>query len=229
MILARGDSGGEVEYLQGKLKRLGFYTRVIDGRYGRFTYDAVMDFQERYFCDGIANASTLKAVEEAVEAWDRRERTTLLTVPHGLKEVEAQFGAFTSTDTRSGYVRITDDWVERNIVRVSLPVVGEQTVHARIAPVFAAVLTEIQKRGLDSEIEMFFCWCPRHQRHNPRLPLSLHTWAIAVDINPATNQPGTRGDMHPGIVEVFERFGFQWGGRWKNYLDPQHFQYADGC
>jgi hypothetical protein len=64
---------------------------------------------------------------------------------------------------------------------------------------------------------------------------SLHSYGVAVDINPAhgdywLNQRGRRADApRPNripheIVEVFERHGFVWGGRWHRY-DTFHFEY----
>lgn len=226
MLLTRGDKGREVELLQGNLFRLGLYKHKMDGRFGRHTREAVIAFQERYFCDGIVNKATAKAIDEAVEAWDRRELTILRTVPHGLEQVETEFGHIRYEDMCGGYILITNGWEARNIVHVDLPVVGTQAVHEKMVPVYTAVFNEIQKRGLDRLIEVFLCWSPRHQRHNTQLPLSTHSWAIACDINPSTNQPGTRGDMDPGIVDVFERHGFVWGGRWLHYRDSMHFEYC---
>ena len=45
----------------------------------------------------------------------------------------------------------------------------------------------------------------------------------AVDLNVSTNQLGTEGDMPPRIVEIFERWGFVWGGDWSR-PDPMHFE-----
>jgi hypothetical protein len=59
--------------------------------------------------------------------------------------------------------------------------------------------------------------------------LSVHSWGIAIDLNPGTNRQGTAGDMHPGIVQVFEAHDFTWGGRWRNEaVDPMHFQACTG-
>ncbi|MCU0972135.1 MAG: M15 family metallopeptidase [Gammaproteobacteria bacterium] len=40
---------------------------------------------------------------------------------------------------------------------------------------------------------------------------------------------GTAGDMDARLVELFEGFGFLWGGRWAGRSkDPMHFQYCTG-
>lgn len=227
MALTTGSEGLEVRKLQEDLKALGFYPHHIDGSFGGKTREAVLAFQERYFVDGLADSVTLKAVEKAVIAWATRERTILLDVPRSRAEIVEQFGLIEYEDLEGGYVRITNDWAEKNIEKAVLPVVGKQAVHRLMVPVFTAVLEEIKNRGLDKEIYQFGCFCPRHKMHDPRRSLSTHSWAIACDLNAASNMPGTRGDLHLGIVEVFERFGFQWGGRWERVRDPMHHEYTD--
>jgi hypothetical protein len=40
---------------------------------------------------------------------------------------------------------------------------------------------------------------------------------------------GTVGDTDARLVELFEGFGFLWGGRWPGRgKDPMHFQYCTG-
>ena len=41
-----------------------------------------------------------------------------------------------------------------------------------------------------------------------------------------TNQRGTRGDMDPRVVAIFERWGFRWGGTFHTVPDPMHFELA---
>jgi len=59
---------------------------------------------------------------------------------------------------------------------------------------------------------------------------SMHSWGAAIDINsaygeywlwPRATSPGT---MPPEIIEIFERHGFIWGGKWSHY-DTMHFEY----
>jgi len=221
-----GSRGEPVRRLQENLKALGFYPHLVDGEFGWRTRDAVFAFQERYFCDGIVDEKTECAVTEAVAAWANRDENILLPVPHGLAEVEKQFGHIEFEDTEGGYVRIVNNFADY-ISEFNFPVVGRQLLHQKLEPVLTSVLVEIEKRGLDRDILQFGSWCPRHKFHDPRWGLSLHSYGVAVDINQATNQPGTRGNLHPGIVDVFERHGWKWGGRWR-ILDPMHFQLATG-
>lgn len=69
------------------------------------------------------------------------------------------------------------------------------------------------------------CWVPRFIGRDPTRPLSLHSWGIAVDLNLASNQLGTVGEMDPRVVGVMARWGFAWGGTWST-PDPMHFELA---
>jgi hypothetical protein len=64
---------------------------------------------------------------------------------------------------------------------------------------------------------------------------SMHSWGAAIDINTAHSDywlwHRTAGDsvpyrnrIPPEIVDIFERHGFIWGGRWAHY-DTMHFEY----
>lgn len=53
--------------------------------------------------------------------------------------------------------------------------------------------------------------------------MSLHSWAIAVDINAFENQLGQTPKMSFELVQCFKDAGFDWGGDWTR-LDGMHFQ-----
>ncbi|MDP2837702.1 MAG: M15 family metallopeptidase [Candidatus Moranbacteria bacterium] len=70
--------------------------------------------------------------------------------------------------------------------------------------------------------------------------LSLHAYGRAIDINPWQNPCCSHGAWSPVgatydkwaqgaitrssfITRLFRRFGFDWGGDWKEPFDPQHF------
>lgn len=64
--------------------------------------------------------------------------------------------------------------------------------------------------------------------------MSLHSWGIAIDMNPSDNQfKKTREQMiatgrkpfSDGFVKCFKDAGFDWGGDWKT-PDMMHFQLA---
>lgn len=70
--------------------------------------------------------------------------------------------------------------------------------------------------------------------------LSTHSFGIAIDINSSqanywlwdwqkSKRPLSeleyRNRIPMQIVEIFEKEGFYWGGRWKPYYDTMHFEY----
>jgi len=83
----------------------------------------------------------------------------------------------------------------------------------------------LQSLGLD----LFggtFVFRPKHGTSG----LSMHAYAIALDLDPSHNVQGTKGRMPSWVVKIFKKWGFNWGGNWKGKsCDPMHFQYATGC
>jgi hypothetical protein len=59
---------------------------------------------------------------------------------------------------------------------------------------------------------------------------SMHSWGAAIDINAAYADywlwPRTAParTIPPEIIDIFERHGFIWGGKWSHY-DTMHFEY----
>lgn len=55
--------------------------------------------------------------------------------------------------------------------------------------------------------------------------MSLHSWAIAIDVNAFENGLGQEPKLSAGFVKCFTDAGFDWGGLWKR-KDGMHFQLA---
>lgn len=227
MTMRVGSRGENVKTLQTQLNELSYDPGPADGIFGRRTRGALAAFQTAYLVDGIADSVTIDALAAASKAWSQKDVSLIFPRPHGKAELEGAFGKIEFVDAGAGSIEITNDWDDKHIARVNLPIVGSHLVHKRMESVFRAVLKNLKDKGLDDEITQFGVWCPRHKMHNPARSLSTHSWAISCDINWATNPVGRIGDLHPGIVDSFERFGFQWGGRWKT-RDDMHFQYCTG-
>jgi hypothetical protein len=83
-------------------------------------------------------------------------------------------------------------------------------------------LDNIIERGLVEEIET---WngCFNIRKKINSLSQSLHSWAIAIDINAATNGYGKKPTMSKELVACFTDAGFDWGGTWAK-PDGMHFQ-----
>lgn len=140
----------------------------------------------------------------------------------------ATIGTMSFRILNNGFIDPDDSWVAANITTGSVPIIGSVRCHRIMIPQLAAALAEIQDAGLAGEIrpgEYAGCYVPRFIDRDPRRGLSMHAFGLAVDFNTSTNQLGTRGDMHPDVVRIFERWGFAWGGWWGR-PDPMHFELA---
>jgi hypothetical protein len=181
-----------------------------------------------------------RAELEGRSAADRRippRPPTALRLPNGLAEIVATFGDPFPSVRSDGTV--SPQWWEtiggRAVLPHPLPLswalsqkVRTFGCHKKLSGVFTDVFADIEAAGLWGHLRTFGgCYNFRTKRGGSAL--STHSWAIAVDVNPGTNRMGTAGDMAPGIVEIFRRHGFKWGGDWRGAnRDPMHFQYCTG-
>lgn len=55
--------------------------------------------------------------------------------------------------------------------------------------------------------------------------MSLHSWAIAIDVNAFENGLNQVPKLSAGFVKCFTDNGFEWGGTWTR-KDGMHFQLA---
>lgn len=78
-------------------------------------------------------------------------------------------------------------------------------------------------RGFVNELKTWDgCWNIRKMRGGTNY--SLHSWAIAVDVNAAENGLNVKPKLSPGFVKCFTDAGFEWGGHWISPIDGMHFQ-----
>lgn len=142
-------------------------------------------------------------------------------------DLGARIGGFSYRWYPDGSITPDPAWVRANIVTEQVPIIGSMTCHRLIFPQLRAALREIQRDGLASLIrtdEYAGCYVPRFIDRDPSRSLSLHSFGIAFDLNTATNQLGTVGDMDPRLVAIFQKWGFSWGGHWTTRPDPMHFE-----
>jgi len=138
------------------------------------------------------------------------------------------FGEIRYVDLPRGYIKIVNDFPKKYLVKAELPYVGPKWLHkAMVEPLTTSlrIIEHHSRYDMAWEyIEGISIFNPRHQWYKSNKPLSRHAFGLAFDINHWENLPGTRGLIPIHIVEIFERNGFLWGGRWKKRLDPMHFQ-----
>ncbi len=80
------------------------------------------------------------------------------------------------------------------------------------------------ERGFVEELKT---WdgCFNIRKKRGQATMSLHSWAIAVDLNASVNCFGCPPKLSAGFVKCFTDAGFDWGGTWKK-PDGMHFQLA---
>jgi hypothetical protein len=144
--------------------------------------------------------------------------------PLALKEV---FGEFAAAPVAGGFLRVERRWVSESIRTVRVPRLGTVTCHRRVIPMLRGALQELADRGLAGLIDPAQyggCYSPRFLNRTPAAGISHHAWGVAVDLNVAQNPYGAEPRMDRRVVEVFERWGFTWGGRWL-VPDAMHFEF----
>ncbi|WP_300639993.1 M15 family metallopeptidase [Nocardioides sp.] len=135
-------------------------------------------------------------------------------------------GTFTYRPIGGGRIAPDPAWVRANISTQVVPILGSVTCNKAVFPQLRAALEEIVLSDLADEInvdEYAGCYYPRFIAGSTTL--SNHSFGLALDLNVPGNQRGTVGSMHRGIVDIFKRWGFNWGGDWA-YTDPMHFELA---
>jgi hypothetical protein len=93
-----------------------------------------------------------------------------------------------------------------------------------VAPLMA-VQTDIRASGTTYKFSDVQTYCNRNIAGS-RVK-SNHSWALAVDINPAKNPMGSKlvTDIPAKVREIFKAHGFKWGGDYKSKKDAMHFEY----
>ena len=137
-------------------------------------------------------------------------------------------GSFTYTVNSDGTVNPDPRWIQQYIRTEQVPILGTVRCNKAMLPQLRAALQEVARLGLGKLIhanEYGGCSVPRFIGRDPAQGLSFHTWGTAVDLNVPGNQRGTVGTIDRRIVQIFARWGFNWGGTWR-YTDPMHFEMA---
>ena len=133
-------------------------------------------------------------------------------------------GVYRYTVLGGGRIAPDPAWVRDHITTEVVPLLGAVTCNKVVFTPLKAALQEIHDQGLDDKIhpEQFAgCYYPRFIAGTSTL--SNHAFGLALDINAVENQRGTVGLIDRGVVAVFEKWGFTWGGDWR-YTDPMHFE-----
>lgn len=194
----------------------------LDGRQAVMVGTATPGDRERVRArlERILGEDLQRLIPQAPEVFEAEE-----PLPRG----SAQGGLIGRMDFKildDGFIEPDPNWVAANIVHADVPILGEVTCHRLMVPQMASALAEIEREGLASLIDTSDyggCYVPRFISRDPERALSMHAFGLAFDVNVQTNLFGTEGRLDPRIVEIFQRWGFEWGGGW-DPPDPMHFE-----
>ena len=137
--------------------------------------------------------------------------------------VKEMFGDFQIKERDGTWITIDKNWKDENIETKRVPILGRITCHRLMWEPLVGVLNQIIEEGLESGLsrEQFIssggCYAPRRiSRFDSGGSISRHAWGIAIDIN-------TKTGYKPRIVEIFNDWGYAWGGTWTS-PDAMHFE-----
>ena len=133
-------------------------------------------------------------------------------------------GTFRYTVLGGGHIAPDPAWVASHIATETVPILGSVTCNKLIFPQLKAALQDVIAQGLADKIhpsQYAGCFYPRFIAGTTTL--SNHAFGLALDLNAVENQRGTTGEIDRGVVAIFKRWGFAWGGDW-HYTDPMHFE-----
>jgi D-alanyl-D-alanine carboxypeptidase len=139
--------------------------------------------------------------------------------------VKERFGEFAWRPAGGGDFTQDPAWQEANLATGRVPILGRARCNRVLLPALAGAMRELERRNLARLVDpaaFAGCWSSRLTRSGTGV--SRHAWGAAVDLNVAGNPTGLASAQDPRLVEVMERWGFTWGGRWL-VPDPAHFEY----
>jgi hypothetical protein len=138
--------------------------------------------------------------------------------------VKERFGEFAWRPTGGDFIQ-DPAWRAANLATGRVPILGRARCNRVLLPALAGAMRELERRNLARLVDpaaFAGCWNSRLTRSGTGV--SRHAWGAAVDLNVAGNPTGLASAQDPRLVEVMERWGFTWGGRWL-VPDPAHFEY----
>ena len=140
--------------------------------------------------------------------------------------VKEMFGDFQIKERDGTWITTEPSWREKNIQVKRMPILGNTRCHRLMWEPLEGALNQILDEGLAYTLSVQDfkksggCYAPRRiNRFDAGGSISRHAWGIAIDIN-------TKSSYHPRVVEIFNSWGFAWGGTWTS-PDEMHFELRD--
>jgi hypothetical protein len=139
--------------------------------------------------------------------------------------IKERFGEFAWRPAGGGDFVQDPAWQAADLATRRVPILGPVRCNRVLLPALAGAMRELEQHNLAGLVDpaaFAGCWNSRLTRGGSGA--SRHAWGAAVDLNVAGNPTGLDSAQDPRLVEVMERWGFTWGGRWL-VPDPAHFEY----
>jgi len=140
--------------------------------------------------------------------------------------VKKYFGDFQIKEKDGTWIIVEPAWRNANIERKNMPIIGRATCNKIMWEPLLGALNQVIEEGLQNTLskdefqKSGGCYAPRRiNRFNAGGAISRHAWGIAIDIN-------VKSGYHPRVVEIFNKWGFAWGGTWTS-PDEMHFELRD--
>ena len=140
--------------------------------------------------------------------------------------VKEMFGDFQIKERDGVWITTEPEWREENIQNKRMPILGITRCHRLMWEPLEGALNQILEEGLAEYLSIEEwrssggCYAPRRiNRFDAGGSISRHAWGIAIDINTKSGYP-------PRVVEIFNDWGFAWGGTWTS-PDEMHFELRD--
>ena len=140
--------------------------------------------------------------------------------------VKEMFGDFQIKERDGVWITTEPEWREENIQNKRMPILGITRCHRLMWEPLEGALNQILEEGLEKYLSIEEwrssggCYAPRRiNRFEAGGSISRHAWGIAIDINTKSGYP-------PRVVEIFNNWGFAWGGTWTS-PDEMHFELRD--
>ena len=140
--------------------------------------------------------------------------------------VKERFGEFAWRKGAADAYAQDPAFVAASLATARVPILGRVRCNRALLGALAGAMGELRQRDLARLVDpeaYAGCWNPRLTRSGSGV--SRHAWGAAVDLNVAGNPTGLASAQDPRLVEVMERWGFTWGGRWL-VPDPAHFEWV---
>ena len=140
--------------------------------------------------------------------------------------VKKYFGDFQIKEKDGTWIIVEPAWRNANIERKNMPIIGRATCNKIMWEPLLGALNQVIEEGLQNTLskdefqKSGGCYAPRRiNRFNAGGAISRHAWGIAIDIN-------VKSGYHPRVVQIFNQWGFAWGGTWTS-PDEMHFELRD--